>query len=126
VDLRDRACSVFYLSGNCKLSTYVIVLDDTQISVSLRHQIFCLFKTTLKDLLQLGQSKSPIVNCVFFPALSGRPAIFQLFLGLATSAPQFLHLTISSSSIKCRIHVSFMMNKRFAFHCYSAKYVVTS
>jgi hypothetical protein len=53
-----------------------------------------LFKTTLNDLLQLGQSKSPIVNWVLFPALSGRPAIFQLFLGVATSAPQFLHLAI--------------------------------
>jgi hypothetical protein len=51
-------------------------------------------KTTLKALLHLGQSKSPIVSSILFPALSGRPAIFQLFLGLATSPPQFLHLAM--------------------------------
>ena len=80
---------------NRPLSTWsFLALKDTQTSARSEHQIFCLFKTTLKDLLQLGQSKSPIVNSVLFPALSGRPAIFQLFLGLATSAPQFLHLAI--------------------------------
>lgn len=88
------------------LSTETLNASDvTQPSVRFSIQIFCLFKTTLKDLPQLGQSKSPIVSCVLFPVLSGRPAIFQLFLGLSTSAPQFLHLTISSSSIKCRIHL---------------------
>ena len=83
-----------------------------------RHQIFCFFKTSLKDLLQLGQSKSPMVSSVLFPALSGRPAIFQLFLGLATSAPQFLHLAIPTPLHK--IHNLFFnkMNKRFAIHNY--------
>jgi len=66
-------------------------------------------------LLQLGQSKSPIVNSVLFPVLSGRPAIFQLFLGLATSAPQFLHLAIHLPPSNINIHDLFMLNKRFAF-----------
>jgi hypothetical protein len=57
-------------------------------------QIFRLPKTTLKALLHLGQSKSPIVSSTLFPALSGRPAIFQLFLALATSPPHFGHLAM--------------------------------
>ena len=82
--------------------------------LDLPNQIFCLFRTTLKDLLQLGQSNSPIVNSVLFPALSGRPAIFQLFRGLATSAPQFLHFTIHLLLHQISYLFLNMMNKRFA------------
>jgi hypothetical protein len=34
-----------------------------------------------------------------FPALSGRPAIFQVFFGFATSVEHFGHLAIYYSSV---------------------------
>ena len=49
--------------GNCQPSTWrFVAIAETQTSARSEHQIFCLFKTTLKDLPQLGQSKRPIVN----------------------------------------------------------------
>lgn len=72
--------------------------------VVLASQIFRLPRTTLKGLLQLGQSKSPIVSSVLFPALSGRPAIFQLFLGLATVPPHFGHFAIHFPPIIINYH----------------------
>jgi hypothetical protein len=62
--------------------------------VMLAHQIFRLPRTTLKGLWHFGQSKSPIDSSTFFPVLSGRPAIFQVFLGLATSVLHFGHLAM--------------------------------
>ena len=56
------------------------------------NQIFFFAKTFLKDFPQW--SKSPIVSSVLFPFLSGLPAIFQVFLGVATSVPHLGHLAI--------------------------------
>jgi len=67
-------------------------------------QIFRLPRTTLKGLWHLGQSKSPIDSSTFFPDLSGRPAIFQLFLGLATSVLHFGHLAMHLPPIMINYH----------------------
>ena len=56
------------------------------------NQIFLFAKTALKVFPQW--SKSPIVSSVLFPLLSGLPAIFQVFLGVATSIPHLGHLAI--------------------------------
>ena len=56
------------------------------------NQIFLFAKTALKVFPQW--SKSPIVSSVLLPLLSGLPAIFQVFLGVATSAPHLGHLAI--------------------------------
>lgn len=58
-----------------------------------------LLLTFLNDFLHFGQSKSSMVSSVLFPVLSGRPAIFQDFLGLATSTPHLGHLAMMSSPI---------------------------
>ena len=56
------------------------------------NQIFLFAKTALKDFPQW--SNNPIVSSVLFPLLSGLPAIFQDFLGVATSIPHIGHLAI--------------------------------
>jgi len=57
------------------------------------NQIFCLLITVLKVCPQ--HSLSAIVSSILFPALSGLPAIFQVFLG-ATSFPHLGHFAINS------------------------------
>jgi len=49
----------------------------------------------------------------FFPLLSGRPAIFQLLLGVETSIPHLAHFTISFSSTAGH-HFVRMMDKKLS------------
>ena len=72
-------------------------------------QIFRLAKTFLKALLHRGQSKRPIVSSVLVPFLSGRPAIFHVFLGVETSIPQPGHFAIYFSSIMT-VHHCLILN----------------
>ena len=71
------------------------------------NQIFLFAKTALKVFPQW--SKSPIVSSVLLPLLSGLPAIFQDFLGVATSVPHLGHL-----AIRLPIHKLQMIDKTFS------------
>jgi hypothetical protein len=68
----------------------------------LANQIFCLLIVVLKDLPQ--HSHKPIVSSILFPALSGLPAIFQVFLE-ATSLPHVGHFAKSSPPCKLIIEL---------------------
>lgn len=69
------------------------------IGVSWVSQIFFLLSTSRKLAWHFGHSKRPISSCMRLPSLSGLPAIFQDFFGLATSVPHFGHFAIYFSSL---------------------------
>jgi hypothetical protein len=67
--------------------------EKKEVFDSSKDYIFCLLITVLKLFPQ--HSARPIVSSNLFPSLLGRPAIFQVFLGI-TSFPHFGHFTIHS------------------------------
>ena len=69
-----------------------MIVEKKEGGYDLLNQISLFAKAFLKTFPQW--SKSPIVSSVLFPLLSGLPAIFQVFLGLATSVPHLGHLAI--------------------------------
>ena len=92
-----KSIRLFFVNLGPKVKVFILMYEQLEVQKKVGgsdflNQIFFFAKTALKVFPQW--SKSPIVSSVFFPLLSGLPAIFQVFLGLATSIPHFGHLAI--------------------------------